>query len=262
MYERLFTFYRSREHMANIPSLVLPILLALSAPAAAQSFDSGTGPVGLLELFTSQGCSSCPPAERWLSRLKGDSGLWTRVVPVAFHVDYWDDLGWRDPHANARFSQRQWQYQRSGAVSGVYTPGFVLAGHEWRDWTRAAAIELPAAGPPGRLQLDLGDAAAVARFSPAGNAGPGSYVLHLVRLGFDLETPVPTGENRGRRLREDFVALDWQSAPMQRRGATWEAEIGFQRKPVAGSGRQALAAWVSTAADPRPLQALGGWLTD
>ena len=66
------------------------------SPIPATTFESGVTRTTLLELFTSEGCSSCPPAEKWLSQLKSNPDLWKKIVPIAFHVDYWDHLGWRD----------------------------------------------------------------------------------------------------------------------------------------------------------------------
>src|SRR6266853_4246963 len=118
--------------------LWLATLSVLSGTAAARAgdlaFQSSQTKTHLLELFTSEGCSSCPPAEAWLSKLKGAPGLWSDFVPVAFHVDYWDHLGWRDKWASGQFSDRQRDYAQAWGSDSVYTPGFVLNGKEWRNW--------------------------------------------------------------------------------------------------------------------------------
>ena len=95
--------------------LVFILLIAgtLSARAADRIFESGPVKVHLIELFTSQGCSSCPPAEAWLSKLKSEPGLWKDFIPLAFHVDYWDRLGWRDPFAAKQWTARQYQYSEA-----------------------------------------------------------------------------------------------------------------------------------------------------
>src|SRR5262245_43483680 len=85
------------------------LALAVRSDAAPVTPNAAGGPV-ILELFTSQGCSSCPPADRLLSKLGGDPKLAGRVIPLAFHVDYWDSLGWRDPFDAARWSERQQAY--------------------------------------------------------------------------------------------------------------------------------------------------------
>src|SRR5690348_8781739 len=90
--------------------LVCGGLLASYSPAQGAEvfhFESGDTQTPLLELYTSEGCSSCPPAEAWLSQLKKSPKLWKDFVPVSFHVDYWDYLGWKDPFAMKAYSRRQ-----------------------------------------------------------------------------------------------------------------------------------------------------------
>src|SRR5580700_10527630 len=106
--------------------LVLGMLAGLSAQAAPIQFQSAEAQTALVELYTSEGCSSCPPSESWLSRLKEKPGLWNEFVPVAFHVDYWDYLGWRDKWSNKQFSDRQRAYAGVWASENIYTPEFVL----------------------------------------------------------------------------------------------------------------------------------------
>src|SRR5437773_2365288 len=100
-------------------------------PLKLQSAESQTP---LLELFTSEGCSSCPPAEAWFSKLKDSPKLWKDFIPVAFHVDYWDHLGWKDPFSSKTFSERQGKYAAAWQNESIYTPGFVWNGTEWRGW--------------------------------------------------------------------------------------------------------------------------------
>ena len=84
--------------------------------SCGNSHQSGPQKVSLLELYTSEGCSSCPPAETWLSRLTTDGRLWKEIVPVAFHVDYWDDLGWKDRYAKQEYTSRQRSYFALGGL--------------------------------------------------------------------------------------------------------------------------------------------------
>ena len=111
---------------------MLILCATMDARASDRVFESGPQRSHLLELFTSQGCSSCPSAEAWFSRLKAEPGLWKNFVPLAFHVDYWDRLGWRDPFASKEWTARQYQYSSSWKGDSVYTPGFVLNGQELR----------------------------------------------------------------------------------------------------------------------------------
>src|SRR5215467_12960255 len=96
--------------MRSIMSLLLLWSAVESLGAERIKFQSGTNRAALVELYTSEGCSSCPPAEEWLSQLKIDPRLWMDFVPVAFHVDYWVYLGWRDPFGTGSFSERQRAY--------------------------------------------------------------------------------------------------------------------------------------------------------
>src|SRR3954470_548589 len=116
--------------LRRLTLVMLALAAAISASAAENTFESGTQRTHLLELFTSEGCSSCPPAEAWLSKLKTEPQLWRDFVPVAFHVDYWDHLGWRDPFAAKRWTARQSEYSARWKNNSVYTPGFVLDGRE------------------------------------------------------------------------------------------------------------------------------------
>lgn len=111
-------------------TLMLALAMLHSATAAADklSFSSGPRQVTLLELYTSQGCSSCPPAERWLNEYIDNKDLWTRTVPLAFHVDYWDYIGWKDLFARPSFTSRQRNYVRSLRSRYAYTPQMVISG--------------------------------------------------------------------------------------------------------------------------------------
>ncbi len=216
-------------------------------------FTSGTQQATLLELYTSEGCSSCPPADRWFSQLRDHPRLWRDLVPVAFHVDYWNYLGWEDRFADPAFSVRQRKFKAEGTARAVYTPGMMAAGHEWREW-RYRGGTLPTAGKTtGELRLSVQGGQLQATFE-AHHKEP--LQLHVAVLGFGLQTPVKRGENRGELLRHDFVVLGYQ----QHRGSgEWNAQL-----PEVAYGDEAetlaLAVWVSTASSQVPLQAVGGWL--
>ncbi|MCW9023236.1 MAG: DUF1223 domain-containing protein [Gammaproteobacteria bacterium] len=93
---------------------------------------SGPTQTSLIELYTSEGCSSCPPAERFLNKLQHHKQLWTQYVPLAFHVDYWDYIGWEDKYAHPAFTKRQSAYARQKNLKTIYTPAFVVNGQSWR----------------------------------------------------------------------------------------------------------------------------------
>ena len=232
-----------------LPALAL--LVTASAAAGNLTLNSGTKQVTLLELYTSQGCSSCPPAERWFNEYMDDEDLWTRVIPMAFHVDYWDYIGWKDIYATPAYGERQRDYARAGRARTVYTPGLFTNGREWRGWTlrldpRASDRE------SGNLAVEIADGQLRAEF-PAAKA---PLDLHVALLGAGLETPVERGENRNRTLRQEFVVLAH---------ATHASQNGYWDVPVpqsvhSGVSRYGIAVWVSAAGNPAPLQATGGWL--
>ena len=95
----------------------------------------------LIELYTSEGCSSCLPAEAWMSGLKNQPRLWQEFVPVAFHVDYWDHLGWRDPFSSRSWTQRQMTYVKQMKLSSAYTPQVVVGGQRQFTGSRPDVLE-------------------------------------------------------------------------------------------------------------------------
>ena len=241
-------------------ALVIMIWLAAGYLFAAepQTIESGDRQNSLIELFTSEGCSSCPPAEKWLSALKSSSDLWKKVVPVAFHVDYWDRLGWRDRFAKPEFTSRQQRYAAAGGGDSVYTPGFVVNGKEWRDWFGGNAMPITST-KVGVLRVSIGDDGKVsATFAPdTMQARP--LLLSVALLGNDLESDVKRGENSGRKLRHDFVVLQLAKSEMTNKGNLWNGTVLLSSN--AGTDKAtALAAWVQSGETAPPIQATGGWL--
>jgi hypothetical protein len=225
-------------------------ILIFSMPVgqgADRVFESGPQKTHLLELFTSEGCSSCPSAEAWLSKLKGESGLWKSIVPLAFHVDYWDRLGWRDPFASKEWTARQYQYSTSWRSEAVYTPGFVLNGREWRERT----VPTPSSETAGVLTMSVVIDKISVEFNPSNPERKGTDI-HVAMLGFDLATKVTAGENSGRSLRHDFVVLTLANQKL----ADGKAEVHLPVDPRAS----AIAAWVTASNPLEPIQAVGGWL--
>ncbi|HST31239.1 MAG TPA: DUF1223 domain-containing protein [Chthoniobacterales bacterium] len=227
--------------------VILFIACALTVRAGDHVFESGPQKTRLIELFTSQGCSSCPPAETWLSKLKSEPGLWKEFVPIAFHVDYWDRLGWRDPFAAKEWTARQYQYSANWKSESVYTPGFVLDGHEWM----GRSIPTAATEKPGVLKLSVKDQKIAAEFVPTGN-GPKDFDLHVAQLGFDLTTKVGAGENSGRNLKQDFIVLSLSN------GKVSAGKTDFAFNP--DSRASGIAAWITLPSRIEPIQAVGGWL--
>src|SRR5271170_5592196 len=118
--------------------------------------NSGTNAT-LVELYSSEGCSSCPPAEAWMSKLKASPNLWNDLFPVVFHVDYWDGLGWPDRFARPAYTQRQRNYAARLGQDSVYTPEFITNGREWRGWFHGDRLPPAQDATSGDLMLVMSD---------------------------------------------------------------------------------------------------------
>ncbi len=250
----------------TLPSaLILGVLLFPVAPlmsADLMQLQSGPAQIALIELYTSEGCSSCPPAEAWLTRLKDSPRLWKDFVPVAFHVDYWDYLGWRDSFASKAYSERQRAYASHWRSRSVYTPGFVLDGKEWRDWSSRDDLPRGSNQPAGKLTARSDDGRRWRlRFEPAASSPPLAFDFHVALLGFDLISDVKAGENRGRKLQHDFALLALTEVAAVAESNAFEGVVTLKPALTVSPGRLALAAWVTPRQSLAPLQSLGGWLS-
>jgi hypothetical protein len=240
----------------SILTTIISILLCYAHISQAQEleFKSGNKQVALIELYTSQGCSSCPPADEWLSKLKDKPGLWSEFVPVAFHVDYWDYLGWKDSFSNGKFSNRQRLHKAQGNVKVVYTPGFFLNGKEWKS---RFGRKVPKAGnTTGELTAKLKNNTLRAQF--ASSKPLDSTTLNVGILGFGYQTPIKAGENSNRVLHEDFVLLSHTEHISTNH--TWE--ISLPEKVSPSAQKYAIALWVSEGSNLKPIQTTGGWLPE
>jgi len=239
-----------------IVSLATTILLASPAGAAEDiRFSSGTGQTVLVELFTSEGCNSCPPAEAYLNRFADDPALWKKFIPLAFHVDYWDYLGWKDRYAQPAHAHRQRQYAQQRSVSTVYTPAFVVNGKSWRpSWVSSK----PGGGgaSAGALTVDIKGKQLEATFESA-NPQPNALHLNLAVLGMGLTTEIQAGENAGRHSQHEFVVLAKKQIGSE--NGRWRSSLPALDRDWSAR-RLALAAWVSRPGDLTPLQATGGYL--
>jgi hypothetical protein len=206
--------------------LIAIISLATIATAADRDPSPTTRPVVLVELFTSEGCSSCPPADALLAELSKPGALTdVTIIPLALHVDYWNRLGWTDPYSLSKFSERQERYAARFGRDQVYTPQMVVDGvTQFVGSNRAAAVEAittAAEQPKGTIIL-----------RPAGALAPGAKTLTvnvavttlppitkgdvadvIVALTEDdLSTSVTRGENAGHKLPHTAVVRDLQVA--------------------------------------------------
>lgn len=233
------------------------VLLSGTARADQLRFESGEKRVAFVELFTSEGCSSCPPAERTLSKLTTHPSLWKTFVPVAFHINYWDNLGWKDRLASLEFTQRQRTYASGWRSGTVYTPEFVLNGREWQ-WAGADTLARESNERPGVLKVSQnGPGNFIVTFAST-QPMTGDLTAHIALLGFGVTSDVARGENAGHKLTHDFVALSHHESKLQ--GSPLRAEFKLD-ETSSESQRRALVAWVSIGNNPTPIQAAGDWLT-
>lgn len=200
----------------------LGLMMAFALAGTARAAPS---PV-VLELFTSQGCSSCPPADALLGRLKADDA---DVLPLSLHVDYWNRIGWRDPYSSAAITTRQQNYAEWLGQDGVYTPELVVDGVRGVVGSDRAAVEQAirqaraahALLPPVALRVS-GDGAGVLI---AVGAGPGRGQVLVVGYDGQHVTAIPRGENAGRTLTDTNVVralakvADWVGQPLTARAA-------------------------------------------
>ena len=211
-------------------TLAVAALAAIAAHGSARAVEACTAAgaravAPVVELYTSEGCNSCPPADRWLSKLKSDP----TVVALAFHVDYWDRLGWKDRFASAAFTARQAAQQSTNGARFSYTPQVVVDGRDRTDWSRAT-LSSPER-PPAAVAVEVarrGDAF-VATVTPAAGA-PQRLAAYWAVTEQGHVTAVKAGENEGVTLHHDFVVRDYEPI------AAWAARSGaaatFSFKPA------------------------------
>ncbi len=195
--------------MPRLVSCLSALVFACNVALADCTAQSAATRPHLVELYSSEGCSSCPPAENWLRTLHTGAD----VVPLEFHVDYWDGLGWRDRFASAHYTARQYEQARRDGGTAVYTPQLVLDGHNWGGWYRGGHLTPP---EPAAFTLRLTAQTATSgahnakwqvRVESDSVAGPqySAYRNYVALVEDELATQVQAGENRGRELKHDHV---------------------------------------------------------
>jgi len=245
------------------------------APARAASCTAKSGPqsVPLVELYTSEGCNSCPPADRWLSASFAKSAPRASGIALAFHVDYWDRLGWKDRFATPAFTQRQQDSMRGSGARFVYTPQVIVQGKDFPQWQGPGAIAAltTAAAKPARAEIALAAerehgsivVKAWARVPSAGDRKGAALYVALTEDG--LQSDVKAGENAGVHLAHDNVVRAFRAAPSPDANGemSWEVKlpvpaetgtastvVAFVQNPAGGDVLQALALPLTAACQP------------
>ncbi|MEE9331998.1 MAG: DUF1223 domain-containing protein [Methylophilaceae bacterium] len=201
----------------HIKSVITGLLSSLLLISQGQAFSgecsakSGSKTVPLLELYTSEGCSSCPPADKWLSKINQGKD---EVTPLAFHVDYWDYIGWKDKFSKAEYSNRQRKTAAFGGQGFVYTPQFVFNGRDFKGWDNsrlnAAINQSQKFAARANLTLDAinGEDGSITLKASAEATNPADAKeadVFVVLYENGLVTNVKAGENVGRELKHDYV---------------------------------------------------------
>lgn len=183
----------------------------IQATAAECTAKTGNETIPLLELYTSEGCSSCPPADKWISKIKHTKD---EVTPLAFHVDYWDYIGWKDKFSKAEYSDRQRKTAAFGGAGFVYTPQFVFNGRDFKGWDNSrlnsAINNTQKSASRANLTLNAVNNSdgsivlkATAEAVNPNDAKKADVFVALYENG--LVTQVKAGENNGRELKHDYV---------------------------------------------------------
>lgn len=189
---------------------VLPLLTLFACttaegePARMAKANGEHGPI-VVELFTSQGCSSCPPADRLLSKIaKAGEVAGKRVAPLSFHVDYWNDLGWEDPYSRAAWTDRQRGYARALGDRSVYTPQLVVGGTSGMVGSVFANVKMAIAATPYPALL-AANATWTAEYVEVTATAPAGADVFVAVWEDSQRVKVTRGENRGETLAHDRV---------------------------------------------------------
>ena len=235
---------------------------AIGAQCSAQS---GARTAVLVELYTSEGCDSCPPADKWLSSLQSQGYTAEKVVPLALHVDYWDYIGWKDPYAKREFATRQRRLADLKRAKIVYTPQVVMQGQDFRRWASsdfAAAVEkVNSQAPRAKIGLTLN---AMGRTSVDVNlmaellsaAERKEAAVYLAAFENKLTSQVSAGENRGKTLPHDYVVREWVGPIEFGAEAKVEDKRSLPLLPNANPKQSGVAAFVQNRSTGDVLQAL------
>ena len=179
-------------------------------------------------------------------------------MPVVFHVDYWNNLGWKDGFSSDQMTKRQIDLSKLWQSPQVYTPAFIVDGKEWRGWKSSHQPDLQREPKDGKIELSIYEASDHSfRVKTRGLKNDKHYSLIIAKLGMDLSTDVKAGENSGHVLKHNFLVLDWHKSSLLPNAS----DLVFKLKEdKSKSSRSAVVAWIEEEGNPTPLQATGGYL--
>lgn len=211
-------------------------ILAVITLGLGQSVQAQNQPV-VVELYTSQGCSSCPPADALLAEIASRND----VIALALHVDYWDYIGWKDEFADPAFTKRQRTYSRVAGKRSIYTPQMIIGGVDHvignRPMKLADAMNAHRS-KPSNVDLKLsrdGGALLISMASIDGKRIPGKMVLQLVHIDPKQNVRITRGENAGKTITYANIVTNWQQI------GVWDGRRGKQISVDLGSNNQQVA---------------------
>lgn len=240
-------------------SLLFVLNLLLSVSINAQEFVSQKHKTPVLELFSSEGCSSCPPAERQFSLLKNHKGLWVDFVPINFHVDYWNRLGWTDPYSKELYTQRQHQYAQYWNRKNVYTPAFAFQSQDLGPvlkFSELDNIKKIKSSVEIKVHVTEKNNQYFLKISTAQLEKNKKYELFASIMSNDLVSEVTSGENSGRTLQQNFVALASQQKMLEQP----KVELVFDKNKFMQKKKTSFVVWVTEVKNPEIIQSVGGYI--
>lgn len=203
-----------------VPGLLLALAANIAGAGAAWTAPLHIQPKAVVELFTSQGCASCPPADALLTALSERDD----VVALAYHVDYWDYVGWKDTFGQEAYSDRQRAYAKSWGSSRIYTPQMVVNGARAVVGSRRAEVQHALGSASLPLAMDLTLSGDVLKISVPARAGLPDAVVWLVTYMNRADVKIDSGENAGKSMVYTQVVTGRQVLGM------WESRTGAELK--------------------------------
>ncbi|BCE02372.1 DUF1223 domain-containing protein [Marinicellulosiphila megalodicopiae] len=233
-------------------SLPLILVLFISFNCFSKTiFESGTQKTQLLQLFTSEGCSSCPLADKWLSTQKSNPELFKSFIPMAFHVDYWDRLGWKDTYSQSKFTDRQRLLKSQGLIKSVYTPGIIFEDKEFRQWFKGNGTITTTNQAAKKLMATIENDVLIVNY----DSDQTDLVVNIAYLKMNEVVDINRGENSGKQLKHDFVVLEMMQVRYKK-----NTPIILDFLTEGKNKDTALSIWITKDNRLENLQAVGGYL--
>ena len=258
-------------YLSRLPFLPITLVFSLFQStvlsAAECKVESTKNRVALLELYTSEGCSSCPPADKWLGNLSQQGIGLDKLVPLSLHVDYWNYIGWKDPYSAAEYTQRQRQIAQRNRLRSIYTPQMVFNGRDYRGWRRQSIKQLvnEVNGWPALAKIAFNwsamtnDTFSASITSELIDNKVTSSTLYVALYENNLVSNVTAGENDGRSLHHEYVVRKMFAIPFSGKRKITK-EIDIELKQAWNKANLGLAVFIQQRSDGEILQALASSL--